>query len=83
MSYGLLQSEEVGGVIGELLQEHLDLMEEALIQEDDNAIASRIVEFMERGRAHLEALDDSEQAQRLTNHLNYWQTFLNALDQSS
>lgn len=83
LSYGLLQPEEASGVIGELLQEHLDLMEEALIQEDDDAIASRIADFMQRGRAYLEALDDSEQAQRLTNHLNYWQIFLNTLNQSS
>ncbi|ETW99895.1 MAG: hypothetical protein ETSY1_13215 [Candidatus Entotheonella factor] len=83
LSYGLLPPEEANGVLGELLQEHLDLMEEALVQEDDDAIASRIGDFMERGRTHLETLDDSEQAKRLTNHLNYWQIFLNTLNQSS
>jgi hypothetical protein len=36
---------------------------------------------MERGRTHLEQLDDPEQGQRLTNHLNYWQTFLQMLKQ--
>jgi len=82
LGYGLLQSEvKATGVFGELLQEHLDLMEEALLEENDNAIASRISEFMERGRTHLEQLDDPEQGQRLTNHLNYWQTFLQMLKQ--
>ncbi len=81
-SHNLLQPEEKEtGVFGELLQEHLDLMEEALLEENDNAIASRISEFMERGRIHLEQLDDPDQGQRLTNHLNYWQTFLKMLNQ--
>jgi hypothetical protein len=77
----LLQSEEATGTFGELLQEHLYLMEEALLEEDDDAIASRIGDFMERGRTHLEHLDDPEHAQRLTMHLHYWQTFLKALNQ--
>ncbi len=74
-----LPPEEATGAFGELLQAHLDLMEEALIVEDDDAIALRIGEFMARGRAHLEQLDEPEHIRRLTNHLNYWQTFLNAL----
>lgn len=74
------QPEEATGVFGALLQEHLDLMEEALLEEDDDAIASRIGEFMERGHTHLKQLDDPEQVQRLRNHLNYWQIFLKALD---
>ncbi len=81
LSYGLAPSaQEAPGVFGELLQEHHDLMEEALLEEDDGAIASRIGEFVERGRTHMEQLDDPEQAQRLTNHLNYWQTFLKTLN---
>jgi len=77
----LLQSEEATGAFGALLQEHLDLMEEALLEENDDAIASRISDFMARGHAHLGTLDNVEQAQRLTTHLNYWQTFLKALNQ--
>lgn len=78
LSYDVLPAEE--GAFGELLQAHLDLMEEALVVEDAAAIASRIGEFMARGRAYLEELDSPEHVQRLTNHLNYWQTFLDALD---
>jgi hypothetical protein len=80
MNADRLQPEKATGVFGALLQEHLDLMEEALLEEDDDAIASRIGEFVKRGRTHLEQLDGPEQVQRLTNHLNYWQTFLKALD---
>ncbi len=70
LSYQHLQPEEATGIFGELLREHLDLMEEAL-REDDEAIAVRISEFMVRGHAHVEQLDDPEQAQRLTTHLHY------------
>lgn len=80
-SYPLWQPEETSGAFGALLQEHLDLMEEALLEENDDAIASRISDFMDRGRAHLDGLDDPAQAQRLTTHLHYWQTFLKALNQ--
>jgi hypothetical protein len=78
-SYDRWPPEETTGTFGALLQEHLDLMEEALREENDDAIASRISDFMARGRAHLDGLDDQEQAQRLTTHLHYWQTFLKAL----
>jgi hypothetical protein len=78
-SYDLSRPEETTGAFGALLQEHLDLMEEALLEENDDAIASRISDFMDRGRAHLNRLDDPTQAQRLTTHLHYWQTFLKAL----
>lgn len=81
LSYDFLQPEAATGVFGALLQEHLNLMEEALLEADDDAIASRISDFMARGRAHLDRLDDLEQAQRLTTHLHYWQTFLKALNQ--
>jgi hypothetical protein len=80
-SYPRLQPEETSGTFGALLQEHLDLMEEALLEENDDAIALRIGDFMDRGRAHLDGLDDPTQAQRLTMHLHYWQTFLKALNQ--
>jgi len=80
LSYDFLQPEEVNGAFSALLQEHLDLMEEALLEEDDDAIAARISDFMVRGHAHLDRLDDAEQTQRLTTHLNYWQIFLKALN---
>ncbi len=74
--------EEATGAFADLLEEHLELMEDA-IQEDDDAIAARIGNFMERCRAYSEQLDDPAQSQRLKNHLNYWQTFLNMLNHSS
>lgn len=74
--------EEATGVFSDLLEEHLELMEQAL-QEDDDAIAARIGDFIERCLAYCEQLDDPQQSQRLTNHLNYWQTFLKMLDQSN
>jgi len=79
LSRDLMPPEAAGGAFGDLMQEHLDLMEEALLEEDDDAIASRIGDFVDRGRAFLEQLDDAAQAQRLTAHLNYWQTVLKAL----
>ena len=79
LSRDFLPPEEAGGAFGDLMQEHLNLMEEALLEEDDDAIASRIGDFVERGRALLEQLDDATQTQRLTAHLNYWQTVLKAL----
>ncbi len=75
--------EEATGVFADLLEEHLELMEDALQQEDDDAIAARIGDFMERCLAYCEQLDDPEQSKRLTNHLNYWQAFLRMLDQSN
>jgi hypothetical protein len=80
LNASLAPSEAVTGTFGELLQEHLDLMEEALLEENDRMIAMRIGDFMDRSRAHLEQLDNPEQSQRLTIHLNYWQTFLRALE---
>ncbi len=74
--------EEATGIFGDLLEEHLELMEDAL-QEDDDAIATKIGNFMERCLAYCEQLDDPDQAKRLTNHLNYWRTFLRMLDQSN
>jgi hypothetical protein len=80
-SYDLWPPAETPGAFGALLQEHLSLMEEALLEEDDDTIASRINDFMARARTHLDSFDDPEQVQRLTTHLNYWQTFLKALNQ--
>ena len=79
LSRSLLTPEDASGAFGDLMQEHLALMEEALLEEDDSAIASRIRDFIDRGRVSLEQLDDAAQAQRLTAHLNYWQTVLKAL----
>ena len=77
---GIRQPADATDTFGALLQEHFDLMEEALLEENDDAIASRISDFMARGRAHLDELNEPEQAQRLTTHLHYWQTFLRALN---
>jgi hypothetical protein len=65
-----------------LIQEHLDLMDRAL-QEDDGVIVPLIDDFMDRCRTDRDQLDHPEQAQRLSGHLHYWDTFLQALRRSS
>lgn len=65
-----------------LIQEHLDLMDRAL-QEDDSVIVPLIDDFMDRCRTHREQLEHPAHVQRLSGHLQYWDTFLQALRRSS
>ena len=65
-----------------LIQEHLDLMDRAL-QEDDSVIVSLIDDFMDRCRSYRNQLDHPDHVKRLSGHLQYWDTFLQALRQSS
>ncbi len=65
-----------------LIQEHLNLMDRAL-QEDDNIIVPLIDDFMARCRTHRDQLDHPAHVQRLSGHLQYWDTFLQALRRSS
>ena len=61
------------------MQEHLQLMDRALY--DDEAILIPIVQdFMERCRLYQSHLEIPEQLKRLTGHLQYWETFLKALN---
>ena len=66
-------------IFEQLMQEHLQLMDRALY--DDEAILIPIIrDFMERCRLYQAHLDRPEQLQRLTGHLQYWETFLKALN---
>jgi len=63
----------------QLMQEHLQLMDRALY--DDEAILIPVIQdFMERCRLYQTHLEIPEQCQRLTGHLQYWETFLKALN---
>lgn len=59
-------------------QEHRQLMDRAL-QDDDSTLVPVIEDFLARGRAYQGQLDTPEDAQRLTNDLQYWEAFLRAL----
>ena len=65
-----------------LIQEHLDLMDRAL-QEDDSTIVALIDDFMNRCQTHKDQLEHPDHVQRLSGHLQYWDTFLQALRRSS
>ncbi len=61
------------------MQEHLQLMDRALY--DDEAMLIPVIQdFMERCRLYQRQLEIPEQGQRLTGHLQYWETFLKALN---
>ena len=63
----------------QFMQEHLQLMDRALY--DDEAILVPIIQdFMERCRLYQTHLEMPEQLKRLTGHLQYWETFLKALN---
>src|SRR5262249_54969667 len=64
------------------MQEHLQLMDRALY-DDEALIVSAIQDFMGRCRLYQTQLDIPEQCQRLAGHLQYWGTFLKALNASS
>ena len=65
-----------------LIQEHLDLMDRAL-QEDDSVIVPLIDDFIDRCRTYRDQLEHPAHEQRLSGHLQYWDTFLQALRRSS
>ena len=63
----------------QFMQEHLQLMDRALC--DEEAILVPLIEdFMARCRVYQTHLDMPEQRKRLTGHLQYWETFLKALN---
>ena len=65
----------------QLVQEHFDLMERAL-HEDEAILVPLIDVFMQRCHTYQEHLQEPTLAQRLAGHLQYWQAFLQALQQS-
>jgi len=63
----------------QFMQEHLQLMDRALY--DDEAMLIPVIQdFMERCRLYQTQLEMPEQCQRLIGHLQYWETFLKALN---
>jgi hypothetical protein len=64
-----------------LVLEHATLMERA-IHEDDAVLVPLIEEFMRRCRSSQAHIESPEHSQRLTGHLQYWEAFLKALNQS-
>jgi hypothetical protein len=65
----------------QFMQEHLQLMDRALYDEE-TLVVPAIRDFMERCRLYQPKLEIPEQCQRLTAHLQYWETFLQALNAS-
>jgi hypothetical protein len=63
------------------IQEHLDLMERALY-EDDAIIVPLIEAFMQRCRTYQAQIEAPDRVERLTRHLYYWDAFLKAMRQS-
>ena len=64
------------------MQEHVQLMDRALY-DDETLVVPAIQDFMERCRLYQTQLEIPEQCQRLAGHLQYWETFLKALNASS
>lgn len=62
------------------IQEHLHLMERAL-HEDEAVLVAAIEDFLQRCRLLQEQQDMPERVQRLQGCLQYWETFLRALNQ--
>lgn len=63
------------------MQEHTDLMERAL-REDDAVLVPVIEDFLQRCLSFQDQLDIPEQTNRLLGNVQYWKAFLKALDQS-
>ncbi|MDZ7379856.1 MAG: hypothetical protein ONB06_11005 [candidate division KSB1 bacterium] len=67
------------GTFEQYMQEHLHLMDRALY--DDEAILVPLIQdFMERCRLYQTHLERPDQLRRLAGHLQYWETFLKALN---
>ena len=64
------------------MQEHLQLMDRALY-DDETLVVPAIQIFMERCRLYQARSEIPEQSQRLAGHLQYWETFLKALNASA
>jgi hypothetical protein len=71
---------ESPGDFQQCIQEHLHLMERAL-HEDEAVLVAAIEDFLQRCRLLQAQQDISERVQRLQGCLQYWETFLQALNQ--
>ena len=69
-------------IFQQYMQEHLQLMDRALYDEE-TLVVPAIQAFMERFRRYQTQTEIPEQGQRLAGHLQYWETFLKALNASS
>ena len=69
-------------IFQQCMQEHLQLMDRALYDEE-TLVVPAIQDFMERCRLYQTQIAIPEQYQRLAGHLQYWETFLQALNASS
>lgn len=67
--------------VQQIFQEHLNLMEHAL-QEDDDTIIPLVEDFVQRCETYHVELDDPDQVKRLAGHMKYWSTFLVTIKQS-
>lgn len=65
----------------QMLQEHTDLMERAL-REDDAILVPIVEAFMQRCLDYHQQATIPEQGRRLLGHAQYWQAFLKALNRS-
>lgn len=74
--------EPSSGTFQHYMQEHLQLMDRALYA-DEAMLIPIIQDFMERCRRYQPDLERPEQLKRLTGHLQYWETFLKALNSSA
>jgi hypothetical protein len=63
----------------QFMQEHLHLMDRALYDEEAMLIPL-VQDFMERCRLYQTGLERPEQHQRLAGHVQYWESFLKALN---
>ncbi len=65
-----------------LMQEHAQLLDRAMY--DDEAVLIPVVQaFIDHCQAYAPAVDSPEKRQRLTGHVHYWHTFLQALKPTS
>ena len=69
-------------IFQQYMQEHVQLMDRALY-DDETLVVPAIQDFIERCRHYQTQLEIPEQCQRLAGHLQYWETFLKALNASS
>ncbi len=75
-------SDESPEDVRQLLQAHIELMNRAIHEEED-VLVPRVREFMAQCRALHEQLDAPDQTRRLLGHVQYWEAFLKALQQST
>jgi hypothetical protein len=68
--------------VAQLVQEHMELMERAL-HDDDDVLIPIIRDFMQRCQDYQHQSKATEATQRLDKHLHYWEAFLRAFHQAT